>query len=49
MSGCELCVFMFGFCLSGSSLRRSHVVDARQGGSQDEGNHLQGAPMGGHA
>lgn len=36
-------------CVAGSSLRGSDVVDVGQGGSQDEGNHLQGAPMGGHA
>lgn len=33
----------------GSSLCGSHVVDAGSGGAEDEGHHLQGAPMGGHA
>ena len=36
-------------CAAGSPLCWSDVVDAGQGGAQNEGYHLQGAPMGGHA
>ncbi len=43
------CGLRFKCCVLGSPLCGFDVVDVVQRGAEDEGHHLQGAPMGGHA